>query len=82
MLAVMPNDQTPEKERMIRLHGGELMAVDPVPLRTKITSTIRRAVYRKNAMIAGGLTNLKTPVTPGRTTFTPALKYGNKPEAK
>ncbi|KPD23702.1 cysteine synthase A [Idiomarina zobellii] len=35
MLAVMPNDQTPEKERMIRLHGGELMAVDPVPFKNE-----------------------------------------------
>lgn len=33
MLAVMPNDQAPEKERMIALHGGELMAVDPVPFK-------------------------------------------------
>lgn len=33
MLAVMPNDQTPEKERMIRLHGAELKTVDPVPFR-------------------------------------------------
>lgn len=33
MLAVMPNDQSPEKERMIALHGGELMAVDPVPFK-------------------------------------------------
>jgi cysteine synthase A len=33
MLAVMPNDQTPEKERMIRLHGAELKTVDPVPFK-------------------------------------------------
>ncbi|RUO75745.1 cysteine synthase A [Pseudidiomarina taiwanensis] len=33
MLAVMPNDQTPEKERMIRLHGAQLKTVDPVPFR-------------------------------------------------
>ncbi|MGM0525123.1 MAG: cysteine synthase A [Pseudomonadota bacterium] len=33
MLAVMPNDQAPEKERMIALHGGELMTVDPVPFK-------------------------------------------------
>jgi len=35
MLAVMPNDQSPEKERMIALHGGELMAVDPVPFKNE-----------------------------------------------
>ena len=28
MLAVMPNDQSPEKERMIALHGGQLKTVD------------------------------------------------------
>lgn len=33
MLAVMPNDQTPEKERMITLHGAELKTVPPVPFR-------------------------------------------------
>lgn len=33
MLAVMPNDQAPEKERMIALHGAELKTVNPVPFR-------------------------------------------------
>lgn len=33
MLAVMPNDQSPEKERMIALHGGQLKTVDPVPFK-------------------------------------------------
>ncbi|AWL12166.1 Cysteine synthase [Saliniradius amylolyticus] len=31
MLAVMPNDQAKEKERMIELYGGKLMTVDPCP---------------------------------------------------
>ncbi|MDF2180014.1 cysteine synthase A [Aliiglaciecola sp. CAU 1673] len=31
MLAVMPNDQAKEKERMIELHGAKLMTVDPCP---------------------------------------------------
>lgn len=33
MLAVMPNDQTPEKERMITLHGADLKTVAPVPFK-------------------------------------------------
>ncbi len=33
MLAVMPKGQTPEKERMIRLHGAELHLVDPCPFK-------------------------------------------------
>ncbi|RUO80752.1 cysteine synthase A [Idiomarina tyrosinivorans] len=33
MLAVMPNDQTKEKERMITMHGGQLKTVDPVPFK-------------------------------------------------
>jgi len=33
MLAVMPNDQAPEKERMISLHGATLKTVDPVPFK-------------------------------------------------
>jgi len=33
LLVVMPNDQTPEKTRMIELHGGRLMTVPPVPFR-------------------------------------------------
>lgn len=33
MLAVMPNDQSPEKERMIALHGAQLKTVNPVPFR-------------------------------------------------
>lgn len=33
MLAVMPNDQSKEKERMITLHGAELKTVDPVPFK-------------------------------------------------
>lgn len=33
MLAVMPNDQAPEKTRMISLHGAQLKAVDPVPFK-------------------------------------------------
>lgn len=35
MLAVMPNDQTKEKERMITLHGAELVTVDPVPFKNE-----------------------------------------------
>ncbi|MGM0480681.1 MAG: cysteine synthase A [Pseudomonadota bacterium] len=35
MLAVMPNDQAPEKQRMITLHGGQVMAVDPVPFKNE-----------------------------------------------
>lgn len=35
MLAVMPNDQSPEKERMISLHGAQLKTVDPVPFRNE-----------------------------------------------
>ncbi|MBV35052.1 MAG: cysteine synthase A [Rickettsiales bacterium] len=31
MLTVMPKGQTPEKERMIALHGAELKLVDPCP---------------------------------------------------
>ncbi|GAA0207789.1 cysteine synthase A [Kangiella japonica] len=31
MLTVMPKGQTPEKERMISLHGAELKLVDPCP---------------------------------------------------
>lgn len=31
MLTVMPSGQTPEKERMIALHGSELHLVDPCP---------------------------------------------------
>lgn len=31
MLVVMPRGQTPEKERMIALHGAELLLVDPCP---------------------------------------------------
>lgn len=33
MLAVMPNDQSPEKQRMISLYGAELKTVDPVPFK-------------------------------------------------
>ncbi|CUS48313.1 MAG: cysteine synthase A [Idiomarinaceae bacterium HL-53] len=33
LLVVMPNDQTPEKTRMIKLHGAELKAVPPVPFK-------------------------------------------------
>ncbi|MCC5854539.1 MAG: cysteine synthase A [Idiomarina sp.] len=33
LLVVMPNDQTPEKTRMIELHGAELKAVPPVPFK-------------------------------------------------
>lgn len=33
MVAVMPNDQTKEKEQMIQLHGAELVTVDPVPFK-------------------------------------------------
>ncbi len=33
MLAVMPNDQSKEKERMITLHGAQLKTVDPVPFK-------------------------------------------------
>ncbi|HET9238555.1 MAG TPA: cysteine synthase A [Oligoflexus sp.] len=33
MLVVMPKGQTPEKERMIALHGAELMLVDPCPFK-------------------------------------------------
>ncbi|MEE4244685.1 MAG: cysteine synthase A [Kangiellaceae bacterium] len=31
LLTVMPKGQTPEKERMIKLHGSELLLVDPCP---------------------------------------------------
>jgi len=31
LLVVMPKGQTPEKERMIRLHGADLLLVDPCP---------------------------------------------------
>ena len=31
MLTVMPKGQTPEKEKMIALHGSELLLVDPCP---------------------------------------------------
>jgi len=34
-LAVMPNDQTIEKQRMIELHGAELKLVDPVPFKNE-----------------------------------------------
>lgn len=33
LLVVMPNDQTPEKTRMIELHGAKLKAVPPVPFK-------------------------------------------------
>jgi len=33
LLAVMPNDQAKEKERMITLHGGMVKLVDPVPFK-------------------------------------------------
>jgi cysteine synthase A len=33
MLVVMPKGQTPEKERMIALHGAELVLVDPCPFK-------------------------------------------------
>ena len=33
MLTVMPKGQTPEKERLITLHGAELMLVDPCPFK-------------------------------------------------
>lgn len=33
LLAVMPNDQAKEKERLITLHGGEIKLVDPVPFK-------------------------------------------------
>ena len=33
LMVVMPNDQTPEKTRMIELHGAELKAVPPVPFK-------------------------------------------------
>lgn len=32
---VMPKGQTPEKERMIALHGAELLLVDPVPFKNE-----------------------------------------------
>ncbi|PHR65774.1 cysteine synthase A [Pseudidiomarina marina] len=35
MLAVMPNDQSKEKERMITLHGAQLKTVDPVPFKNE-----------------------------------------------
>ncbi len=35
LLAVMPNDQAKEKERMIVLHGGEIKLVDPVPFKNE-----------------------------------------------
>jgi len=34
-LAVMPNDQTIEKQRMIELHGAKLKLVDPVPFKNE-----------------------------------------------
>ena len=34
-LAVMPNDQTIEKQRMIELHGAQLKLVDPVPFKNE-----------------------------------------------
>ena len=33
LLAVMPNDQAKEKERMITLHGGQIKLVNPVPFK-------------------------------------------------
>ncbi|WP_194757100.1 cysteine synthase A [Aliidiomarina indica] len=33
LLVVMPNDQTPEKTRMIEMHGAKLHAVPPVPFK-------------------------------------------------
>ncbi|TRW48118.1 cysteine synthase A [Aliidiomarina halalkaliphila] len=33
LLVVMPNDQTPEKTRMIEMHGAQLKAVPPVPFK-------------------------------------------------
>lgn len=33
LLVVMPNDQTPEKTRMIELHGAQLKTVPPVPFK-------------------------------------------------
>ncbi|RTE85576.1 MULTISPECIES: cysteine synthase A [Gammaproteobacteria] len=33
LLVVMPNDQTPEKTRMIELHGAKLKTVNPVPFK-------------------------------------------------
>ncbi|RUO27969.1 cysteine synthase A [Aliidiomarina sanyensis] len=33
LLVVMPNDQTPEKTRMIEMHGARLKAVPPVPFK-------------------------------------------------
>lgn len=33
MLAVMPNDQSPEKQRMISLYGAQLQTVNPVPFK-------------------------------------------------
>lgn len=33
MLAVMPNDQSPEKQRMISLYGAQLQTVPPVPFK-------------------------------------------------
>lgn len=35
LLVVMPNDQTPEKTRMIELQGGKLKTVPPVPFKDK-----------------------------------------------
>ncbi len=35
LLAVMPNDQAKEKERMITLHGGQIKLVDPVPFKNE-----------------------------------------------
>ncbi|RUO20428.1 cysteine synthase A [Aliidiomarina iranensis] len=33
LLVVMPNDQTPEKTKMIELHGARLQAIPPVPFK-------------------------------------------------
>lgn len=35
LLVVMPNDQTPEKTRMIELHGAQLKTVEPVPFKNE-----------------------------------------------
>ncbi|RUO36151.1 cysteine synthase A [Aliidiomarina shirensis] len=35
LLVVMPNDQTPEKTKMIELHGARLKAVPPVPFKNR-----------------------------------------------
>ncbi|WP_404400067.1 cysteine synthase A [Idiomarina seosinensis] len=50
MLAVMPNDQAPEKQRMISLHGGEVLAVDPVPFKNEhhFYHTARRIAEQRN----------------------------------